>query len=46
MTRQAGFVIMGVAATFATKPTWPGLGVELDRDAIRNYQTDVREFRA
>jgi muconate cycloisomerase len=23
----------------------PGLGVELDRDAVRHYQTDVREYR-
>jgi muconate cycloisomerase len=30
---------------FATVPTGPGLGVELDRDAIRHYQTDVREYR-
>ena len=30
---------------FATIPTGPGLGVELDRDAIRHYQTDVREYR-
>jgi muconate cycloisomerase len=31
---------------FATLPTGPGLGIELDRDAIRHYQTNVREFRA
>ena len=30
---------------FATLPTGPGLGVELDRDAIRHYQTEVREYR-
>jgi muconate cycloisomerase len=29
----------------ATLPTGPGLGVELDRDALRHYQTDVREYR-
>jgi muconate cycloisomerase len=29
----------------ATLPVGPGLGVELDRDAIRHYQTDVREYR-
>jgi muconate cycloisomerase len=31
---------------FATAPTGPGLGVELNRDAIRQYQTDRKEFRA
>ena len=31
---------------FATIPTGPGLGVELDRDAIRHYQTDRREYSA
>ncbi len=31
---------------FATLPPGPGLGVELDRDAIRHYQTDVREYSA
>jgi muconate cycloisomerase len=31
---------------FATIPRGPGLGVELDRDAIRHYQTDIREYRA
>jgi muconate cycloisomerase len=30
---------------FATLPHGPGLGIQLDRDAIRHYQTDVREFR-
>lgn len=30
---------------FAMLPRGPGLGVELDRDAIRHYQTDVREYR-
>lgn len=30
---------------FATLPAGPGLGVQLDRDAVRHYQTDVREFR-
>jgi muconate cycloisomerase len=30
---------------FAAVPPGPGLGVELDRDAIRHYQTDVREYR-
>jgi muconate cycloisomerase len=29
----------------ATLPGGPGLGVELDRDAIRHYQTALREFR-
>lgn len=29
----------------ATLPTGPGLGVELDRDAVRNYQTEIREYR-
>ena len=29
----------------ATLPTGPGLGVELDRDAVRNYQSDIREYR-
>jgi muconate cycloisomerase len=28
----------------ATLPAGPGLGVELDRDAIRHYQTDRREY--
>jgi muconate cycloisomerase len=28
-----------------TVPSGPGLGVELDRDAVRHYQTDVREYR-
>jgi muconate cycloisomerase len=31
---------------FATVPSGPGLGVELDRDAIRHYQTDMRDFSA
>jgi muconate cycloisomerase len=26
-------------------PSGPGLGVELDRDAVRRYQTDVREYK-
>ena len=30
---------------YATVPPGAGLGVELDRDAVRHYQTDVREFR-
>jgi muconate cycloisomerase len=30
---------------FAAVPSGPGLGVELDRDAVRHYQTDVREYR-
>jgi muconate cycloisomerase len=30
---------------WATLPAGPGLGVELDRDAIRHYQTDAREYR-
>jgi muconate cycloisomerase len=30
---------------FAAVPAGPGLGIELDRDAIRHYQTDVREYR-
>jgi muconate cycloisomerase len=30
---------------FATLPAGAGLGVELDRDAVRHYQTDVREYR-
>jgi muconate cycloisomerase len=29
----------------ATVPRGPGLGVDLDRDAMRHYQTDVCEFR-
>lgn len=29
----------------ATIPSGSGLGVALDRDAIRHYQTDVREYR-
>jgi muconate cycloisomerase len=29
----------------AALPSGPGLGVDLDRDAIRHYQTEVREFR-
>ena len=29
----------------ATLPAGPGLGVELDRDAMRHYQTDIREYR-
>jgi muconate cycloisomerase len=29
----------------ATVPSGPGLGVELDRDAMRHYQTDCREYR-
>ena len=31
---------------WATLPAGPGLGVELDRDAVRHYQTDVREYHA
>jgi muconate cycloisomerase len=31
---------------FASVPSGPGLGIELDRDAIRHYQTDTREFSA
>jgi muconate cycloisomerase len=31
---------------FATVPAGPGLGVEPDRDAVRHYQTDRREYRA
>jgi muconate cycloisomerase len=31
---------------FATIPVGPGLGVELDRDAVRHYQTEIREFRS
>lgn len=30
---------------FATLPPGPGLGIQLYRDAIRHYQTDMREFR-
>jgi muconate cycloisomerase len=30
---------------FASVPSGAGLGVELDRDAIRHYQTDMREYR-
>lgn len=30
---------------FALVPSGPGLGIELDRDAIRHYQTNQREFR-
>jgi muconate cycloisomerase len=30
---------------FAFLPRGPGLGIELDRDAMRHYQTDQREFR-
>ena len=30
---------------FATVPRGPGLGIELDCDAIRHYQTVVREYR-
>jgi muconate cycloisomerase len=30
---------------FATLPSGPGLGIELDRDAMRHYQTDLREYR-
>jgi muconate cycloisomerase len=30
----------------ATLPRGPGLGVELDRDAVRHYQTDRREYGA
>lgn len=30
---------------FAIVPRGPGLGIELDRDAIRHYQTNQREFR-
>ena len=29
----------------ATLPRGPGLGVELHRDAVRHYQTDVREYK-
>jgi muconate cycloisomerase len=29
----------------ASLPSGPGLGVELDRDAVRHYQTDQREYR-
>jgi muconate cycloisomerase len=29
----------------ATLPSGPGLGIELDRDAMRHYQTDLREYR-
>jgi muconate cycloisomerase len=29
----------------AALPSGPGLGVDLDRDAMRHYQTNVREFR-
>jgi muconate cycloisomerase len=29
----------------ATVPRGPGLGVALDREAVRHYQTDVREYR-
>ncbi|MGD9633357.1 MAG: mandelate racemase/muconate lactonizing enzyme family protein [Pirellulales bacterium] len=31
---------------FAKLPIGPGLGVELDRDAVRHYQTDRREYVA
>lgn len=31
---------------YATIPSGPGLGVELDRDAVRHYQTALREYRA
>jgi muconate cycloisomerase len=27
-------------------PAGPGLGVELDRDALKHYQTEVKEYRA
>jgi muconate cycloisomerase len=37
---------LALQPAFATVPRGPGLGVELDRDAIRHYQTDRREFRA
>jgi muconate cycloisomerase len=30
---------------FAALPPGPGLGVELDRDALRHYQTDRREYQ-
>ncbi len=31
---------------FASIPRGPGLGIELDRDAIQHYQTEFREYRA
>jgi muconate cycloisomerase len=34
-----------IGPPLATAPRGPGLGVELDRDALRHYQTDVREYR-
>lgn len=36
---------LDLKAPLATLPDGPGLGVELDRDALRHYQTDVREYR-
>jgi muconate cycloisomerase len=36
---------LNLTPPYATIPTGPGLGVELDRDALRHYQTEVREFR-
>ena len=38
-------VPLAIEPPFASLPPGPGLGVQLDRDAVRNYQTDVREYR-
>jgi muconate cycloisomerase len=35
---------LGLKPPFAILPTGPGLGVELDGDAMRHYQTDRREY--
>lgn len=35
---------LAIEPPFAALPPGPGLGVQLDRDAVRNYQTDVREY--
>jgi muconate cycloisomerase len=35
---------LALTPPFATLPAGAGLGVELDRDAVRHYQTDVREY--
>jgi muconate cycloisomerase len=36
---------LDIRPPIAVPPAGAGLGVELNPDAVRNYQTDVREFR-
>ncbi|MEM8548516.1 MAG: enolase C-terminal domain-like protein, partial [Pseudomonadota bacterium] len=36
---------LAIQPPYADLPTGLGLGVELDRDAMRHYQTDLREYR-